>query len=241
MVRYILAMSIFFKLSVIVSLLLATIVLKAQVRPACEILLDKACQCMTTKDLKNLDGVALEMVGDSCMESAFWGHITGLMKEFNVEEQDSLFKIAKKIGQQLTIQCPSYQYYASRVARGDLKIRAGDRELQTGILLSFNERASPPYFTVLDTNGIQQQFYWLREFDGSARFFTGIEPFNKTEFNIIWQTIELYDAPSKSYKSYSEIILMEEVKILTTDDMIRLYPNSKQRNLQKNKRRKEKK
>lgn len=194
-------------------------------RPASELAMEKACQCLSSQDLKNLMGKSLENAGDSCLELAFWPHITMLMKEFDLQESepDDLFLLAKNLGQQLALQCPAYAHYAKQVAMGDLNARKGDRERQVGILLSFHPNALPPYFTVLDSSGQKFDYYWLREFDGSARFFDGIDQFQHTEMEVVWQRIELFDPIHKKYNSYCEIILMEEIRTLTEEEKTQLY------------------
>lgn len=221
-------MSIFFRLNIaLYGLILGTSTMLIAQFPASELAMDKACRCLEKHDLINLSGSALETVGDSCLEAAFWGHISGLMKEFDIESYDSLFLVAKKIGSQLATNCSAYKYYAHRVARGDLKEQDGDREYLDGILLSIQYHTNPPSLMVLDSQGVTHRFYWLREFDGSARFFGDIDAFEFTEFRVVWKMVELFDPASLSYKEHSEIILMEEIKILTKEEKERRYLSQK--------------
>jgi hypothetical protein len=117
----------------------------------------------------------------------------------------------------------------------------------TGLVYAFETKGRFPVFQILTEDQQVLSFYWIREFDGSARFFEGIKAYENKIVEIIWDDIELYALDSQKYVFYPEIILLEERKTLDkkeAKDRIKAYQKiakaSKKPKKKKTKRKKKK-
>lgn len=215
-------MSIFFKI-LLCSLFLLPL---AAQQSATDYALSKACNCIGSTGIDSLSIEQLEFWGDSCITVALWQNMSGLMEELKIDGKDKKAweKAGINFGKKLAESCRHYQVYARQLAMERLAGGNILREQQQGLLIALNTNNGRTSFTLLDSLGQKHEFLWLREFDGSARFFDGITPFRLTEVEIVWQETELFDSESKRYISCREIILLEEKTIITEDICKTKYP-----------------
>lgn len=169
---------------------------------------EKACQCLSAVDsLKPKQG-------EACLEKAVWAELEQLLKEANIDKAsaDALPQLAQVLVDQLLQSCPAYQRYAQLMAKENLEAAYLIWNQQTGLLTALDTKSWPARFTLLDSLGHEHDFYWIREFDGSARFFNGLSGYESTEVELIWQENYYYNPKDNSYQAYQEVVRIEELK-----------------------------
>lgn len=185
---------------------------------ATEEALDKACTCFGTVDFEEVPFNYLEQVTDSCLQEALYTNLTGVLKEnnTNIDDANGLFKVAQLIQAHLLEHCEGFQLFSKRLAARRVEEVKAKNFSTTGLLYHLNLDGRFPVFTILTEDNQTVDIYWIREFDGSARFFDdGFENFENTIVEVVWrEEIEIYDPVKQRYPFYKEVLLIEEVKTI---------------------------
>lgn len=175
-----------------------------------------ACACMGRQSMEAMDLARLEQYIDSCSEHSLYYHLPQIMAntalDFNNQEQVTRF--AERMGQQLYSECAAYRQYWTERARGQLREKQAKMPLAIGKIERIDrslDGTRQVFWLRLNTMQLLP-FYWLREFDGSARFLGDTQAHLGKRVQILWDNISLYDPTRGKYETLREIQLIEELE-----------------------------
>ena len=182
---------------------------------------DKACHCLAQTDFDQAELVAIDSILEICIKDGLYTNLTGVLEEQGAQLGDNtaMNQLATKMHQYLIENCPSFQHYNERLATEKIELIRERNPADTGIIYTLDTKSRFPILSLL-TNGKElKNFYWIREFDGSSRFFDGIKQYQSIEVEILWNTIEIYDVSTKQYQTYKEIYQVEELRKIQKKDL----------------------
>lgn len=195
-----------------------------QAQTASDRVLDEACTCLEEQNFDIVPVDSLELKADSCISEAIIYNMTALLKERNVDLDDdgNMQELGEFLAELLFTNCNAFREYSLQYAIKQTEIQRIPYQRDTGQILSI-ETSGLYTFIYIWQNEEEVRYLWLREFDGSSRFFTeSWETMKDKKIEILWNPIELYDIYTQSYQNYKEIKLMEELETVSLLDK-RLY------------------
>ncbi len=182
---------------------------------------DKACHCLAQTDFDQVDFVAIDSILEICIKEGLYTNWTGVLEEQGTQlgDDQAMNQLATKMHQYLTKNCPSFQRYNERLAAKKITVVRERNPADTGVIYTLDTKSRFPILNLLTNNNELKSFYWIREFDGSSRFFDGIKQYQAIEVEILWNTIEIYDISTKQYLTYKEIYQVEELRKIPQKDL----------------------
>jgi hypothetical protein len=181
-----------------------------------EKLTQEACDCLadaTTAEPKEL--ADWEQKVDSCMQSSLVQHLGGLMVEkiVDVKNKDDVQAFGEKWGQKLYTDCAAYRQYWDFRAKAQLKIKQSQLPTVVGKITRIERSidASRIIFWLRLPTMQVMAFAWLREFDGSARFFDSSDTYIGKQVRITWENTTMYNPQNRTYDNLREIQLIDEL------------------------------
>ncbi len=181
-----------------------------------------ACACMGRQPMEALDLAQLERFIDSCSEHSLYYHLPQIMSSsaLDLNNQEQVTRFAEKMGQQLYSECAAYRQYWTERARGQLREKQAKMPLAVGKIERIDrslDGTRQVFWLRLNTMQLLS-FYWLREFDGSARFLGDPNVHLGKRVQILWDNISLYDPTRGKYETLREIQLIEELQAPETNE-----------------------
>lgn len=182
--------------------------------------LDKSCHCLEKVILEELSYSAIDSVLGDCIKEGLYTNLTGVLEEQNavLGNDTAMARVAMQMHQYLTQNCLAFRSYNERIAAQKIEEVRERNPADTGLVYSLDVKGRFPILSIINTTNELASFYWIREFDGSARFFEGIKAYENTTIEVLWTTVEIYDAATQKYKTYKEIYQIEELKVLTNKE-----------------------
>ena len=189
----------------------------AQNQPATAEALDLACACLEATTTQPLPPERLEPLLDSCLSEGLYRNLTGVLQEqgASLNNDSSLFALAQYFHTTLSQSCVGFRTITHGLAAQQLEVVKAENQQTKGILYDLQTTQQFPIVVLINQKYEAEQFLWLHEFDGSTRFMEGIKSHEHKEVVIVWKMVELYDVVTQRYRPYREILLIEEVGILS--------------------------
>ncbi len=193
-------------------LLLGKGLLFAQDR-ATEEALERACTCFGNQNFGTISMLQADAVADSCLQYALYTNLTGVLEEqkASLKNSESMLRVAQLFSSYLSENCVGFRAYSDKIAQQKVEIIKQKNSSTVGLLYALECEGKFPVFRILTDKNEVIDFFWIREFDGSARFFEGGKAYANTVIEVFWKELELYDASQQKYIYYKEIILLEEL------------------------------
>ncbi|MCH2043069.1 MAG: hypothetical protein MK212_02925 [Saprospiraceae bacterium] len=176
--------------------------------------LDEACICLQTTDFNTVSMDSIDIKADSCISEAIIYNLTALLREQKVDLDDDkdMQELGEFLAELLFTQCAAFREYSVLYAIKQTEIQRLPYQRDTGQILSV-ETSGLYTFIYIWQGEKEVRYLWLREFDGSSRFFSeSWDLMRDKKIEILWNPIELYDIYTQSYQNYKEIKLMEELE-----------------------------
>lgn len=175
-----------------------------------------ACDCFGHTQLDGRPLAGLEQAVDSCVEYALLLNLSTLLadKLFDIDQQDQVQQFAERLGQQLYAECEPYRRYWNLRAQEELAIKQAKTPSVVGKIERIDrslDGARQIFWLRLPTMQLLP-FYWLREFDGSTRFFGPTSPHVGKRVRIFWEEVTLFDPLRQRYEPFREIKMLEELE-----------------------------
>jgi hypothetical protein len=166
---------------------------------------------------------------DSCFRRGLHANLTGVLRELDLKFTtiDAGRIAAEHLQKKLFDSCQSYQTYLKHYVSDSLKLARTRYKTDTILLLSLNQNEAGAVFRTINQSNRIRKYYWLSEFDGSARFFNGIEATKFYWYEVKYQEAELYDSVLEQYLFKREIMLMDELEQIDKNSYNKIYSKQK--------------
>jgi hypothetical protein len=179
-------------------------------------LTQEACDCLAAQTTTAPSDIAqLEQKVDSCMQSSLVRHLGGLMVEkiVDVKNKDEVQAFGEKWGQKLYTDCAAYRQYWDFRAKSELRLKQSQLPTIEGKIARIErsvDNSRIVFWLRLPTMQVMA-FAWLREFDGSARFFDSTDTYIGKQVRITWENTPIYNPKTRKYDTLREIQLIDEL------------------------------
>ena len=177
-------------------------------------ILNQSCECLEKQNLGQIGTDSLEIKTDSCISQAIVYNISALLAEGTVDldSDESMQQLGVELAELFFKDCEAFRTYSMRYALQQTQIQQESYQRDTGQLVDVESRGSYN-FLYLWQGEREVEYLWLREFDGSSRFFPKArDSMRSKRVEILWDEIEVYDRNTESYNRYKEIKLIEELE-----------------------------
>lgn len=181
---------------------------------------EKSCNCLTKVALEDLSYNALDSVLEDCIKEGLYTNLTGVLQEQGaiLGNDTAMARVAVQMHQYLSENCIAFRNYNEQIAQQKVTSVRVRNPADTGLAYSLETQGRFPVLSIINSGNEMVSFYWVREFDGSTRFFEGIKDYQNTKIEVLWRTIEIYDATNQKYQIYKEIYQIEELGIVSNKE-----------------------
>ena len=184
------------------------------------------CICFSNLNLGEQKYLYIERNAlDSCFRRGLHANLTGVLREldltFTTLEAGRI--AAEHLQKKLFDSCESYQQYLEHYISDSLKLARTRYKTDTILLLSLAQNEAGAVFRTINQSNKIKNYYWLSEFDGSARFFNGIEAAKFYWYEVKYQESELYDSILEQYLLKREVMLLDELKQIDKNNYKKIH------------------
>ncbi len=179
--------------------------------------LDRACSCLQSNELDSVAYERLQPLADSCLQVGLYTNLTGVLEEQNatLDNDSAMIGVAQKMYTYLNLNCPAFRTFAKRTAAQRLVEIKASYPKAIGLLYELDTESKFPTFGIITTQNELLEVHWIQEFDGSARFFSGLKGYENTLVEITWRPIEIYEWGNTNYTIFNEIYQLDELQVLS--------------------------
>ncbi len=190
----------------ILTLLLATASISFSfAQSAFDKMVDEVCTCMDSKPEAYQDQSSLQMAMMECGQRAIMSNPMEIMQERGITDPNDM-KAMTKLGQDMGIalidKCPSYSAGVQKMSM-DMATGGGTPKAMTQSITGRLANISGDHVAVLSivgTNGIAEEVYWLESFDGDSDLLGNSDKYIGQNVKIDTETIKLYDPKLSAYR-----------------------------------------
>ncbi|MEO6521469.1 MAG: hypothetical protein ABIN91_07325 [Mucilaginibacter sp.] len=174
--------------------------------PAEKKLADTICDCLVHKDLLKVTNKEEAVAFYTDCINQHSDLLIALSEEQNADMTD--LEAMKKLGINLALtlmknQCPGFVQLSKFMAEKEISNNNNVNSSTTGILKRIDNKGFN--YLVINNNGAEKSFLWLRQFAGSEKLINGITTSIGKKVTIKWQEIEVYLPVAKGYYKVKEI------------------------------------
>lgn len=182
--------------------------------------LDRACRCLQDNELDSVAYERLQPLADSCLEVGLYTNLTGVLEEQNalLGNDSAMLGVAQKMYTYLNLNCATFRTFAKRTAAQQLVEIKASYPKTIGLLYELDTESKFPTFGIITTQNERLEVHWIREFDGSARFFGGLKGYENTVVEITWRPLEIYEWGNQNYTVFNEIYQLDELQVISKKD-----------------------
>lgn len=165
----------------------------------------ETCECISGKNLANLDADNLNLALGTCMIESLTRHETA-MRDLNINpnDADGMRQFGEKVGLRMVNICPDILLKIAELAQPQ---PATDNELIGTIVRTGGEEFG--FVMVRDEQGREHKLLWLRYFKNSEQLIQNPQQVIGRKVRIHYETIECYAPKERDYFERKEIKRME--------------------------------
>ncbi len=165
----------------------------------------ETCDCISGKNLANLNAENLNLVLGTCMIESLGRHESA-MKELNINlhDADGMRQLGEKVGLRMATICPDILLKIAELSQPQ---PTTDNELLGTIVRTGGEEFG--FVIVRDEQGREHKLLWLRYFKNSEQLIQNPQQVIGKRVRIHYEAIECYTPKEREYFERKEIKRME--------------------------------
>lgn len=165
----------------------------------------ETCECISGKNLANLNAETLNLVLGTCMIESLGRHENAMQElNINLHDADGMRQFGEKVGLRMAGICPDILLKIAELSQPQAST---DNELVGTIVRTGGEEFG--FVIVRDEQGREHKLLWLRYFKNSEQLIQDPQQVIGKRVRIHYETIECYAPKERDYFERKEIKRME--------------------------------